>query len=285
MANGHDELVHLQYEELVQTFSDLELCKNEAGQWVVAGDLSFSAGLEGKKVIDDSFSIQIVIPDDYPDTPPSTFEVGGRIPRKPDFHINESGDMCLAASIEVRKKFSANPCLIHFVEKMVVPFLYWFSYRERFGERPWGELSHGSKGIREYYQEVFETDDNALKGKITELEREMGLAKAGLSAHGGKGQNYKKLGVRRKTIARMKTVIKQRELGISKVTKSTKPAAKPAEKKEAKPAEKKEAKPETKTESKPVTKTEEKPAIKAEAKSAEKKTEAKTETKEEKKSN
>jgi len=141
LVTSRDELIHQQYDELVQTFPDLELSKDKVGQWIVAGVLHFSASIKGKEPIEDTFSVQIVIPDDYPDAPPLAFEVGGRIPREADFHINESGEMCLAVSVEVRKKFSGNPTLFQFVEKLVVPFLYGFSYRERYGEWPWGAYS------------------------------------------------------------------------------------------------------------------------------------------------
>ena len=122
-------------------------------------------------------------------------------------------------------------------------------------------------------KEVFEMDDNSIKSKVTELEREMGLAKSGLSKHGGKGQNYKKLGVLRKAIARLKTVEKQRELGISVFKKSTTPE-------KPKTIEvKTEIKPKTTTE----TKNEEKPAVTSESKPSEKKETPKIEVKSESK--
>ena len=103
--------------------------------------------------------------------------------------------------------------------------------------------------------DIFEMDDNSLKGKVTELERELGLTRAGLSAHGGKGQNYKKLGVLKRTIARISTVLRQRELGIQ-VKKEAKKQAKTAEKAESAKEEKVEKKVESAKEEKVEKKVE-----------------------------
>lgn len=43
-------------------------------------------------------------------------------------------------------------------EKFVIPYYYSYEYYNRMGEYPFGERSHGSKGILEYYMDVFNLD-------------------------------------------------------------------------------------------------------------------------------
>lgn len=164
-----DELIRNQFGELRRTFPDLKLSKDQDGHWIVSGSLLFSASYKELEYIEDCFSVQMVLPYDYPNNPPKTFEIGGRVCRRDEYHINKSGDMCLAAPLELKKRFIINPTLLHFVKELVVPFLYAFSYQERFGKRPWGELSHGGKGLLEYYQDVFNTKDLRITLRLLKM--------------------------------------------------------------------------------------------------------------------
>jgi hypothetical protein len=48
--------------------------------------------------------------------------------------------------------------------------LYSFSYKEKFGRMPYGELSHGWPGILEFYQNLFRVDNNkAVLGLLNVL--------------------------------------------------------------------------------------------------------------------
>jgi hypothetical protein len=38
-------------------------------------------------------------------------------------------------------------------------YLYSYSYLEKYGKLPFGDLSHGGQGLREFYSELFNTDD------------------------------------------------------------------------------------------------------------------------------
>ena len=156
MSNGNKELIQQQFDELAQAFSGLKLCEDTTGQWVIRGTLSFAATFNSVTIAD-SFSILITLPDDYPNIPPSVQETGGRITA--DFHQYSDRTLCLGAPVEVFRRFKADPRLIAFVKTIVVEYLYGYAYFEKYGKLPFGELSHGCKGIREYYQETFNTDD------------------------------------------------------------------------------------------------------------------------------
>jgi hypothetical protein len=156
LNNTKGTLIRLQFEELVQSFPGLKLCKDTPGRWVIRGTLSFSATFQGE-TISDSFSILILLPGDYPESPPVVQETGGRIPA--DFHQYSNRNLCLGAPAEVNRRFKADPRLISFVETLVVEYLYSYAHFEKTGKLPFGELSHGCQGIREYYEEAFSTDD------------------------------------------------------------------------------------------------------------------------------
>lgn len=149
-------LIHQHFEELVGIYPDLELYLDGPGYWAIRGALSFIATFNDITVTD-TFSILIEIPSDYPKCQPSVQETGGRIPS--DFHQYIDRTLCLGAPVEVERRFRAEPRLLPFVSNLVVPYLYGFVYVQKNGEFPFGELSHGSKGIREFYQDTFRTAD------------------------------------------------------------------------------------------------------------------------------
>jgi len=154
--DDREDLIKQQFEELVQTFPSLRLCEDRPRHWVIRGKISFSASFQND-TITDTFSVMIILPDDYPHSPPNVQETGGRIPA--DFHQNPDRTLCLGIPIEVRQRFKKEPTLLAFVEKLLIPYLYSYSYFEKYGKLPFGEFAHGGKGIREYYQELFKTDD------------------------------------------------------------------------------------------------------------------------------
>ncbi|MBU0507437.1 SEC-C domain-containing protein [bacterium] len=149
------DIIHAQFNELVEHYQGLSLHEDQPGRWIVRGDLTFRAEYNGVEMAG-TFSVLITLPDDYPASPPKICETGEQIPREADFHVYPTtGNFCLGAQIEVRRKFAQNPDLLHFVKDQVVHFLYALVYRSWFGKMPWGELSHSGKGILEYYNELF----------------------------------------------------------------------------------------------------------------------------------
>lgn len=152
----NEELIKEHFAELSIEFPFLELRKNSTGFWVISGDLSFTASYK-ETTINDTFSILIEIPHDYPNSPPVVQETGGRIP--PDFHQYNNRNLCLAAPVEILIRFKKDQRLLIFVKTLVIEYLYAYSYFEKYGVLPFGELSHGCKGILEYYENYFNTSD------------------------------------------------------------------------------------------------------------------------------
>ena len=69
----------------------------------------------------------------------------------------DAGNFCLGAPVEVRLRFAQHRNLLRFIEDQVIPYLFTYSYKNRYGELPFGELEHGYEGLLQYYKEFFET--------------------------------------------------------------------------------------------------------------------------------
>lgn len=167
MFNDVDSLeLYEEFKDLKFRFPNLSLEKHGAAPWFIRGDLPFSA-IYDKQQIDDEYSIKITIPGNYPDELPTVQETGNRIPN--DFHHYQNDNLCLGAPIAVKYKFRKEPTLVGFVCNCVVPYLYSFSYKIKFGKMPFGELSHGALGILEYYKDLFGINDNRVILKLLEV--------------------------------------------------------------------------------------------------------------------
>lgn len=145
-------------------YNDLRLIESSISKFEIEGILDLNA-----KYNDISlhlcYNIKIDIPKTYPDEPPTVFEIGGVIPH--DFHKNSDSALCLGIPSVIASSHKTDPSLLYFVEELVVPFLYSYSYSLAYGKMPFGELSHGPKGIIEYYKDKFATDnENHLLGLL-----------------------------------------------------------------------------------------------------------------------
>lgn len=145
-----------QFIELQSKYPRLRLTQDEKGLFVIRGELDFAASFEDV-CIEDSYSIEIILPNDFPNTPPRIIESNNRIPS--GYHMFTDGTLCLGTPVAVKKTFFQTPTLIGFVANNVIPYFYGYSYKCKYGSLPFGELSHGSSGIREFYQEYFDVYD------------------------------------------------------------------------------------------------------------------------------
>lgn len=144
------------FAELQLHYPRLRLTQDTNALFLVRGVLEFSAVFQDTR-IEDKYSIQIIIPNDYPNIPPTVIESDGRIPK--EYHTFSDGTLCLGAPVAVRKTFLQTPTLVGFVENNLIPQLYRYSYKCEYGEYPYGELSHGPLGIFEFYQEYFDVNE------------------------------------------------------------------------------------------------------------------------------
>jgi|AntAceMinimDraft_17_1070374.scaffolds.fasta_scaffold08082_4 hypothetical protein len=133
--------------------------------------------------IDDKYDIEIEILRGFPKLFPLVREVGGRIQQIAekhslkdviDLHINKNQDnaICLCPKPAEKLKYPDKIDLVHFMNNLVVPFLYGLSYYDKFGSWPWNEYSHGDLGIFEFYRENKEKNDLSLAKRCYECLKE-----------------------------------------------------------------------------------------------------------------
>lgn len=152
-----------QMEEVQDKHSALELVQEPDGQLLVRGPLGFTID-HGGHTISDTYQIELHIPDDYPDSPPSAYETEGKVPEEFE-HFMEAGNFCLGAPVEIRRRFATHRNLLTFIDNQVIPYLFAYSYKREHGELPFGEREHGYLfGLLEFYTDHFGA------GKLTSLK-------------------------------------------------------------------------------------------------------------------
>lgn len=121
----------------------------------------------------DRYAVEIVLLADYPDILPLVFEVGGRVPRDADHHINrETGEACLFVPDERWRVCPPSMGFLEFLDGPVRSFFLGQSLFRLTGEWPFGQRSHGGDGIREYYSELLGTEDaTVIRGYLECLSR------------------------------------------------------------------------------------------------------------------
>lgn len=145
--------------DLLRDQPGLRLKPSPNGRVQLAGVLGFSAEKPGLERIEDAFQVEIAVPAGFPKELPVVKEVGGRIPD--NYHRNSDGGLCLGSPTQQLLAFVSTPTLPSFVERCVIPYLYGFVYQARHGKMPFGELSHGMKGIRQDYVGLFGVDSES----------------------------------------------------------------------------------------------------------------------------
>jgi hypothetical protein len=100
-----------------------------------------------------AFDIRMELPAAYPRLEPKVFEVGGRIPRKADRHINPDGDCCVTVWEHWLATAQDRSVAGYFGGPLHEYFLgqFWF---EKTGRWPFGERAHGTPGLEEAYADA-----------------------------------------------------------------------------------------------------------------------------------
>lgn len=128
-------------------------CRPSGGDHLrIAGDLVRTFRAEGFPDIDGEFALELIVPRGFPAALPLAYERGGRIPR--NYHTLSSGALCLSSPLRMAFDLSRSPTLMTVATKYLVPYLYRFSYWEKYGRDPWPELDHGVTGLISDYSQL-----------------------------------------------------------------------------------------------------------------------------------
>jgi hypothetical protein len=150
--------IHQRYEEwelgaLLAKYPDLRVHASGGNDLVLAGSVAFRVAAPNGVIIEDAYSVELSIPPGFPSTNPRAYECDARIPY--DYHKLEGNYLCLGAPTALRMTLTLSPTLLTFLEVLVIPYLAGYSYFALHGETLYGELDHGSAGIRQYLGELF----------------------------------------------------------------------------------------------------------------------------------
>ena len=131
------------------------------------GSFEFSSEHNVYGRIDDCYELRIAIPSSFPQTLPKVRDCGSRIPRT--FHTNGDGSLCLASPVQQMLVLSESETVLDFLEQIVVPYLYGFSYFEKHKELPFGELEHGKEGLIKDYTRLFGVESPEAVPRLIDL--------------------------------------------------------------------------------------------------------------------
>lgn len=128
---------------------------------------------------DDSYEVEIKLRG-FPKEFPEVLEIGERIPRKIDRHINNISKSCCfttSAMEQVLLRKRRIKTISEFINKIVVPYFQNNSYYEINGEYKNGEYAHGIIGTFQSYQDILGISD--LKVVIELLNKRLKSIKLG----------------------------------------------------------------------------------------------------------
>lgn len=142
--------------DFLEDYPGMTIGPSRGNDITLKGKLKFKAASKGMPYIEDSYSLSIIIPYNFPFQLPVVQEVGGKIPRDQNYHINPDDSLCLGSPLRLLRILSYSPTIVTFVEECLVPYLYAVSHKiNNGGSFIFGELSHGQKGIIDDYLELF----------------------------------------------------------------------------------------------------------------------------------
>ena len=142
--------------DLRNNYPNLHIFKNQNGLVEIAGVFPL-CGEGGQEL--DRYSVSIILPPSYPEDLPIVYEVGGRIRHIADRHFFKNGSACIFIPDDRWRCFPPSSEFIDYLKGPLHNFFLSQTYYDRTGEWPFGEWSHDSQGILEYYQCLIDTQD------------------------------------------------------------------------------------------------------------------------------
>lgn len=141
--------------EFLNAFPRMYLVPSLDDSTIFEGRFEFNALSRSGPHVTDSYELRISVPPPSTQLLPSVLEVGGRIPRHPDNHVNTDGTLCLGAPLRLQIICGKNSSFLDFANELICPFLYSTTLKERGSVKfHFGELAHGAAGLLSDYEEL-----------------------------------------------------------------------------------------------------------------------------------
>lgn len=114
--------------------------------------------------IKENFEIEILLDENKI---PVVKEIGKKVKRNYHHIYKESGNLCLATDLE-QELYLKDHTVIEWIEKYVVTYFVSYCYYKKYRTFPFGEHSHGEKGIYEFLQKYFDVLDASAAKRMLE---------------------------------------------------------------------------------------------------------------------
>jgi hypothetical protein len=152
-------------ENAIKQYPSLIL-EEDKGSLFVKGN--FIATDKVSRIAIEIYEVLIGFPEKYPFVFPFVIEISEKIPRELNRHVKADNTLCFGNPQDELRSCRRGITLSWFLAEILNPHLCREFVRERKGEYPTGERSHGNKGIWEGYFEDLKTEDK--KTVLDELE-------------------------------------------------------------------------------------------------------------------
>ena len=154
--NPYDLFIE-QSKEVFISFPKLRVEKKDDNVPILIGEID---------IIDDTgkywenYLIEIHCTPEFPNRFPLVYEVGGKLPRIGDWHINEDSKTCCICVLQEELLIcKEGVSLLKFIQNQVLPYFFNQTHRRVEGYYVNGEYSHGILGIVEFYSRELRTQN------------------------------------------------------------------------------------------------------------------------------
>lgn len=107
------------------------------------------------------YPLKIVVPETFPLRLPVVYVTDNSIPVGFNHQFTD-GSLCLGAQFELFSFLEKSPSLLSYIDEIIMSYLYSAAFWGKYGVFPYGERSHGFKGIWEAFKERYNTEDDVV---------------------------------------------------------------------------------------------------------------------------
>lgn len=143
-------------EELLRFFPKLEIIESNEMNVLLSGTIGINVRLDFFSLRKDYF-LEICIPLNL-NKFPYVIDVGNHIESHYP-HIYQNRILCLETNATIAMHFLEKFNLFNWMNEFVIPYYVSYEYYQQYGIYPFGQRSHGWKGILESYSDILKTND------------------------------------------------------------------------------------------------------------------------------
>lgn len=140
----------------IRKYPDLHFQHSEDDLFII-GKYKFRSNIENESPLQDIYNLKITFPNNYPFSYPTVYELDDKIPKDYHKHIDES--LCLGTAVDLFLIYRKSKSISNFIENILNPYLYRFTYIQQHNKEPFSDRSHGVRGIFESYSEFLQIKD------------------------------------------------------------------------------------------------------------------------------